>query len=401
MHQLVHNFHIFIIPMVSPEAVYNSQDKSSYYEYKPNPKKTGEEIEILTSKHVRMDFGVLNKGEEPKDLKCFQTNGALILLQLMQRHTFAAMLDLKDGESNRIVYPFGYEAKTESARDLEGDAPAGEGAAKEGVSTGESKDAKETTVETPVEGAGQEPRKPDATEGQSDTTVDQQTDVKSGTADSTQSPKTPNPQNNDNSNSSTDETNSELNPQDPESVNPDDSQVPLEPLPGTNPDPKDGTSNAETNTNTNPQNNSEVHDNQDSQNVENEKDSTKNTKGETSNGQKINLADWGLTPIKWDNYDRNWENINQIIGKNYFKAYFEQKVTNDDIFFKSFGDHLVKAADENPKVSELKGFVHGISREYDSKYRQGKMFFNQLIGRFWYCREIDVSEIKKFILLSG
>ena len=383
MHQLVHNFHIFIIPMVSPEAVYQNQEKSSYYEYKPDLKKDGEEIEILTSKHVRMDFGVLNKGEEPTDLKCFQTNGALILLQLMQRHTFAAMLDLKDGESNRIVYPFGYEAKAESARVLEGDVPAGDmsTADNKDESTADNKDVS-TADNKDVSTADNKDTK-ETTKGETDTTTDQPKDVKSGTVESAQSPKTPNADDNsdNNDNSSTDEKKTELNPQDPESVNPDDSQAPLEPLPGSNPDSKDGTGKNETNTNSNTQNNSEVHDNQDPQNVENEKNSNTSSKGGTSNNKAVHLSDWGLTPIKWDDYDRNWENINQIIGKNYFKAYFDQKVTNDDIFFKSFGDHLVKAADENSKVSELKGFVHGISKEYDSKYRQGKLFFNQLIGR--------------------
>ena len=98
--------------MVSPNAVYNNTSgvniKKSVLTEQKNNKTTVELKESL--KLVRSDFGDLNKGEvDPKNPACFETNGAFFLLQLMQRNMFTMVLDLKDGEENMIVYPYGSE----------------------------------------------------------------------------------------------------------------------------------------------------------------------------------------------------------------------------------------------------------------------------------------------------
>jgi hypothetical protein len=113
VHQLVHNFQIFVIPMVSPEAVFQKKAKVRTFDQE-EPMLSGvdrKQLNFPKEKLVRMDFGVRNfRMVDVQNPKCFETNGALFLSQLMQRHLFTAILDLKEGEDNKIVYPYGFLA---------------------------------------------------------------------------------------------------------------------------------------------------------------------------------------------------------------------------------------------------------------------------------------------------
>lgn len=121
VHQLVHNYQIFVIPMVSPEAVYakKSMVKTFDQEEEMLNKIDKKLLKFPKEKLVRMDFGVRNfRKIDPQNPKCFETNGALFLSQIMQRHLFTVVLDLKDGEDNKIVYPYGFLAAKIKGMDI-------------------------------------------------------------------------------------------------------------------------------------------------------------------------------------------------------------------------------------------------------------------------------------------
>ena len=110
VHQLVKNFRIFVIPMVSPQAVYKKSSLVPTFEKEELSKEN--KYPPPDEKLVRMDFGVRNERKyDISNPRCFETNGALFLAQLMQRHIFAAVIDLKQGQGgkdNQIIYPYGF-----------------------------------------------------------------------------------------------------------------------------------------------------------------------------------------------------------------------------------------------------------------------------------------------------
>ena len=111
VHQIVHNFRIFVVPMVSPQAVYLKAEKVPTFD-QDEEMQTDVNRALLTfpkEKLVRMDFGVRSfRKLDITNPKCFETNGALFLAQIMQRHLFAAVLDLQEGSDNMITYPYGF-----------------------------------------------------------------------------------------------------------------------------------------------------------------------------------------------------------------------------------------------------------------------------------------------------
>ena len=110
VHQLVNNFRIFVVPMVSPQAVFKRSSKVPTFS--ENETEKDQKYKSPAEKLVRMDFGVRSQRLfDVSNPKCFETNGALFLAQLMQRHIFAAVLDLKQGKGgkdNKIVFPYGF-----------------------------------------------------------------------------------------------------------------------------------------------------------------------------------------------------------------------------------------------------------------------------------------------------
>lgn len=111
VHQLVHNFHIFVVPMVSPEAVFAQKEMVTAFgkDYLEDEEKMAQH-QHPSEKLVKMDFGVLNNRQfDRQNPHCFETNGAYFLAQLMQRHIFTVVLDLADGTENQIIYPYGFE----------------------------------------------------------------------------------------------------------------------------------------------------------------------------------------------------------------------------------------------------------------------------------------------------
>ena len=111
VHQLVKNFQIFVVPMVSPQAVFDGkQEVPTFAKDDPKPDVPFKDsLKFPSEKLVRMDFGVRSYRKlDPLNPKCFETNGAFFLAQLMQRHIFTVVLDLKDGDENKIIYPYGF-----------------------------------------------------------------------------------------------------------------------------------------------------------------------------------------------------------------------------------------------------------------------------------------------------
>lgn len=106
--------------MANTEGLYAKKDTQSYYD-------EDEDINADDSnwsfdpkeKLVTMDFGVLNERRvDSKNKKSFETNTAFVLLQLMQKYTFVTLLDLNDGDENKIVYPYGFNVKADQTRRL-------------------------------------------------------------------------------------------------------------------------------------------------------------------------------------------------------------------------------------------------------------------------------------------
>ena len=98
--------------MVSPHLVYEETQEETVIEHHlitSSNKKSHIET-IKRNKLVRDDFGVLDNGQvDPNNLRCFETNGAFFLMQFMQRNLVQAVIDLSDGNINKIVYPYGFE----------------------------------------------------------------------------------------------------------------------------------------------------------------------------------------------------------------------------------------------------------------------------------------------------
>lgn len=118
IHKLTHNYRIFVVPMVSPELVFNGTDKETVF--RDSYLGQRDLTDVPSSKYVRMDFGVLNQTSvDSKNPVCFETNSSFFLLQLMQRNIFASVIDLSDGDENKIVYPYGYTPPADSDADSE------------------------------------------------------------------------------------------------------------------------------------------------------------------------------------------------------------------------------------------------------------------------------------------
>jgi len=116
VNQLVNNFQIIVVPMVSPEAVYNNESEvKAFGSMDPKTKReklheTKGSISYPKTKLVRMDFGVIrDKDFDFENPKCFETNGSLFLAQLMQHHIFTVVLDLTEGTNSQITFPYGFK----------------------------------------------------------------------------------------------------------------------------------------------------------------------------------------------------------------------------------------------------------------------------------------------------
>lgn len=324
IHQLVHNFHIFVVPMASPELVYSRKNKAVVTRLIPDPLNPagsglGQNLKAITvEKYVRMDFGFINEHNASKaNPNCFETNTALILMQMMIRNTFVAVLDLKDGEENLILYPYGYIPVSESSRILE--------------------DAKNTPSESTK-------KKPDSTENKPNSTPNANNPKASNPANNTQNSDTPKTNTADQKDANINQDKPEWDESDKEFWN----------------DMNEGSELGE------------LEDEEESETSNGKEDP------ETASENQKPPPLGNLEEIQWDQMDENWDDISKTINRNFWKAYFNEDQTNEDFIFKKIASILSQVGGGGTS-KEMSPFLYGQSRKYDSRNEGGEHIFNMFI----------------------
>jgi hypothetical protein len=331
IHKLTHNYRIFVVPMVSPELVFNGTEKENVFRdtYSGGKDLTG----VSTSKHVRMDFGVLNQGTvDKKNPVCFETNSSLFLLQLMQRNVFVSVIDLSDGDENKIVYPFGYvppadsDADSESIRLLQ-------------------------DIAAQSDSGNQQPSDDSAVNGQ-DLAGDE------AEPDTAQTGGTlPNTASNDSSDVSQEENSDSTNTESAQNNESSSNKPPTEST-------TDSAPNSSTGNNPRPSN---------------DKPSEEN-------------HDWHLNTIQWDNFEENWDTISHQLNENLSKAYFMKDRSNDDNLYQAITQILINVSNTDSKREELSPFTGGISKEQASVNKDNQHIFNMFID-FAYSGSFNFNNI--------
>ena len=321
IHRLVHNFHIFILPMASPELVYGKKSKITITRQIEDPNKpgsSGSNPMTMTSyqKLVRMDFGMINEQKaDPHNKICFETNTALVLLQMMIRQTFVAVMDLQDGDENLLLYPYGYIPKKTDQRLLEN------------IPT-QASEGGEANSNSP---------NPSAAQGN------------------------PAPQNSGNSPNTLSFANNGVKDQPQNSENGESTEKPA-----WDSDDQDFWTGYD-------EKEEDDDESEDSQKLDPE---TESEKEDAEEEEKNPLGD--LDEIKWDQMDENWDDISKTINKNFWTAYFNDDKTNEDFIFMKVVTFLSKigAYDINPDMSR---FISGNSLKFNSKNENGTHVFNMFI----------------------
>lgn len=348
VHQLVHNYHLFVVPMAAPSLVYNKKAKLTITRVvedvdKPGATGTTGYVTKTVEKEVRMDFGMLNERKpDPKNPYCFETNTGLILMQMMLRNTFVAVVDLADGDENRILYPYGFVPQTTPQRILE---------ASEGTTAQQAFPAEATPPEQNANkpAPGQTPESP------------------------TENPNTPNPASQPNTpQTPAPSSNEPANPNEP-------------PAPSTSTEP--GATGKGDEEGTQPNLNDwkkqdddvfeEYEEDLDEENELSSIQSDPETGSEKQDEESYNPFE-GLEQIKWDKMDENWEDISKTISSNFWKAYFDEESTNDDFIFYKISYALAQIADKGSEAN-MTPFVYGSSRLYDSHSEDNQHKFNMFL----------------------
>ena len=344
IHRLVHNFHIFIIPMTSPELVYNRKSKLTISKMVPDPLRrgsTGTEPPMILKtfeKSVRMDFGMINNRKaDPNNPNCFETNAGIVLMQLLMRNTFAAVIDLADGEENQIVYPYGFIPKPEQ-RILEEEK---KGESESGVKEQVKSEKKEKSDSKP-----QEQVESDKKETIKESKEEEEARMKAF------------------------EEIKNIKDEDPEYV-----QVKNEPEKDTkeenkkdwNEDFKELFENYE-----------EDDEPDESEFSDEEIDPEDDNKDQDANNDEFGVRSIfdDLEEINWDQTDQNWDNISRTINKNYWRAYFNEYNTNEDFFYQKIALILSSIGEDSRHMTK---FQQGHSRDFNSKPGHSQKEFNMFI----------------------
>ena len=397
--------------MVNPEGVYNKVATETVRrpDHTTSKRVEGAGAFKKAQKLVRMDFGVMNQRKlDENNPVCFETNSALILIQLMKKNTFVALLDLEDGDDNKIFYPFGYTPQDEDSKkgrvleettqkdnaenDSKGTPPTNESNIPKKIDD----DSKDKTNNIPSTSQSNTPKKidgdskdktnniPSTSQSNEPKEVEGDSKDKTNNIPSTSQPNTPKENNDDSKDNikKTQETTPSTNQDEKlqgikQDSKEDSKEVPKE-------DSKEGSKvdSKETSKEDSkeiPKNDQEtvltkdqsnIPKDTNDNNIQNTEDvpPTNSPTGKNSDQTKKNkfleMLDllnpknpqnesqgWDLDKVEWSDKDSNWDKAHEKITKSLWKAYFQDANTNEDFLYRKVLNMLSRVGGYNEELS--------------------------------------------------